>query len=89
MSEELAFYGDVDFIPTEQYTSDDAQRAYDEAAWVVTLATRVIGPYPRQQLGSPESLPVALNSAAPGQVENPSARTPSRKRSTLRSLTSS
>ena len=44
---ELAFCGDVDFIPTEQYTADDAQRAYDEAACVVTLATRVIGPDPR------------------------------------------
>jgi HEPN domain-containing protein len=43
---ELAFYGDVDFIPTEQYTADDARRAYDEAAWVVALALRVIGPDP-------------------------------------------
>jgi HEPN domain-containing protein len=39
---ELAFYGDVDFIPTEQYTSADASLAYDDAAWVVGLATRVI-----------------------------------------------
>jgi HEPN domain-containing protein len=39
---ELAFYGDVDFIPTEQYTSTDASLAYDDAAWVVGLATRVI-----------------------------------------------
>jgi HEPN domain-containing protein len=43
---ELAFYGDVDFIPTEQYTPDDAQRAYDEAAWVVALAMRAIGRSP-------------------------------------------
>jgi HEPN domain-containing protein len=41
---ELSFYGDIDFIPTEQYTMSDAQRAYDEAAWVVTLAARVIEP---------------------------------------------
>lgn len=39
---ELAFYGDVDFIPTEQYTAADAERACEEAAWVVALATRVI-----------------------------------------------
>jgi HEPN domain-containing protein len=39
---ELAFYGDVDFIPTEQYSAADAKRAYDEAAWIVGLAGRVI-----------------------------------------------
>ena len=39
---ELAFDGDLDFIPTEQYTTADAQRAYDEAAWVVTLAAGAI-----------------------------------------------
>lgn len=39
---ELAFYGDVDFIPTEEYTSADARQAYDDAAWVVELAARVI-----------------------------------------------
>jgi HEPN domain-containing protein len=39
---ELAFYGDVDFIPTEQYSESDSERAYDEAAWVVTLAGRAI-----------------------------------------------
>jgi HEPN domain-containing protein len=39
---ELAFYGDIDFIPTEQYTAADGQRAYAEAAWVVALAGRVI-----------------------------------------------
>jgi hypothetical protein len=43
---ELAFHGGVDFIPTEQYTADDARRAYDEAAWVVALALRVIGADP-------------------------------------------
>ncbi len=41
---ELAFYGDLDFIPTEQYTAEDAGRAYDAAAWVVALARRVIEP---------------------------------------------
>ncbi len=43
---ELAFYGDVDFIPTEEYSAADASRAYDEAAWVVTLADEVIRPLP-------------------------------------------
>ena len=31
---ELAFYGDIDFIPTEEYSADDGRRAYEEAAWV-------------------------------------------------------
>lgn len=39
---ELAFYGDVDFIPTEAYSVEDSERAYEEAAWVVTLASEVI-----------------------------------------------
>jgi HEPN domain-containing protein len=39
---ELAFYGDIDFIPTEEYSAADGERAYAEAAWVVTLATEVI-----------------------------------------------
>jgi uncharacterized protein len=39
---ELAFYGDVDFIPTEEYTNADAQQAHDDAALVVRLAARVI-----------------------------------------------
>jgi hypothetical protein len=40
---ELASDGDVDFIPTEEYTTEDAVRADTDAAWVVTLAQRVIG----------------------------------------------
>jgi HEPN domain-containing protein len=39
---ELAFYGDIDFIPTEQYTSEEADRAYEDAEWVVQLAADVI-----------------------------------------------
>ena len=42
-----AFYGDIDFIPTEEYGPADAARAYDDAAWVVALASRMI-----EQLGS-------------------------------------
>lgn len=43
---ELAFYGDIDFVPTEQYTAADAARAYDDAAWIVALAEEVIGRLP-------------------------------------------
>ena len=39
---ELAFDGDIDFIPTEEYSAADGQRAYEEAAAIVTLATEVI-----------------------------------------------
>ena len=35
---ELAFYGDIDFVPTEQYSAADAARAYDEAGWILALA---------------------------------------------------
>lgn len=44
---ELAFYGDIDFIPSEQYSAADAARAYEEAAWIVSLAEAVIGRLPR------------------------------------------
>jgi HEPN domain-containing protein/predicted nucleotidyltransferase len=43
---ELAMYGDIDFIPTERYSEEQAARAYDDAAWVLQLAERVIGPPP-------------------------------------------
>jgi hypothetical protein len=39
---ELAFYGDIDFIPTQEYSAADGERAYGEAAWVAALAERVI-----------------------------------------------
>lgn len=39
---ELAFYGAIDFIPTDQYTREQARRAMDDAAWVVSVAERVI-----------------------------------------------
>jgi HEPN domain-containing protein len=39
---ELAFYGDIDFIPTEEYSAADSERAYEEAAWVVVLAAEVV-----------------------------------------------
>lgn len=41
---ELAFYGDVDFVPTEEYTPEDGARAEADARWVVELAQVVIRP---------------------------------------------
>ena len=43
---EFAFYGDIDLIPTDHYGEADATRARDEAAFVVTVAARVIAPGP-------------------------------------------
>lgn len=43
---EFSFYGDIDFIPTEQYTENDAARAIDEAHTVVQAAIAVIDPAP-------------------------------------------
>jgi HEPN domain-containing protein len=43
---ELAFYGDIDFIPTEEYSLDQAQRAREGAAKVLDVARRVIVPEP-------------------------------------------
>ena len=39
---ELAFYGDIDFIPTEEYSIMEAQRAYEGAKIVLDVATRAI-----------------------------------------------
>ncbi|HAM55319.1 MAG TPA: DNA-binding protein [Elusimicrobia bacterium] len=39
---ELAFYGDIDFIPTQRYSASDGARAYEDAAWVVTLAGEAV-----------------------------------------------
>jgi HEPN domain-containing protein len=35
---ELAFYGDVDFIPTEEYDEEDAKRAIADARFAVEVA---------------------------------------------------
>lgn len=40
---EFAFYGDVDYIPTEEYTADDAKEAITWARFVVDIANKVIG----------------------------------------------
>lgn len=39
---ELSFYGDIDFIPTEEYTSDNAKEAIDGANFVVTIVKRFV-----------------------------------------------
>jgi HEPN domain-containing protein len=39
---ELAFYGDLDFIPTEEYTLEDARRAQQDAQRALQAAMRVI-----------------------------------------------
>jgi hypothetical protein len=39
---EFSFYGDIDFIPSEQYTKSDAQRAIDDAMFVVQMAQLTI-----------------------------------------------
>ncbi len=41
---ELAFYGDLDFIPTEEYSLEDACLAQGEARRVLEVAGRVIKP---------------------------------------------
>ena len=39
---ELSFYGDVDFIPTEEYTADEGRRAIAEARFAVETARWLI-----------------------------------------------
>ncbi len=39
---ELSFYGDIDFIPTEEYGSDDAKRAMEDAEFCVGIALKLI-----------------------------------------------
>lgn len=41
---EFSFYGDVDFIPTEEYTEDDARKAMEGASFIVQMAMKVIAP---------------------------------------------
>jgi HEPN domain-containing protein len=39
---ELAFYGDIDFIPTEEYTKEDAKDAIRDTQLVVSAARKLI-----------------------------------------------
>ena len=40
---ESSLYGDIDFIPTEEYGPDAGQRAFDDATFVLQVATRIVG----------------------------------------------
>ncbi len=39
---ELAFYGDIDFIPTEEYTNQDARKAIKDARFVVATTKTLV-----------------------------------------------
>jgi HEPN domain-containing protein len=39
---EFSFYGDIDFIPTEEYSREDAMRAIADAEFVVSVAQSLI-----------------------------------------------
>lgn len=39
---EFAFYGDVDFIPTDEYSREDAEKARESAKFVVTIAQKAV-----------------------------------------------
>jgi len=39
---EFSFYGDIDFIPTEEYHREDAVRAMEDARLVVSLTSEAI-----------------------------------------------
>lgn len=39
---EFSFYGDIDFIPTEQYTRQDADRAISDALYALNAAREFI-----------------------------------------------
>jgi len=39
---EFAFYGDIDFIPTEEYTRQDALQAINDARFVLEKAHLLI-----------------------------------------------
>jgi len=39
---ELAFYGDIDFIPTEEYTLKDAKEAIKGSNFVMKIAKRMM-----------------------------------------------
>jgi len=43
---EFAFYGDIDFVPTDQYDASTSLRAMDDARFAVSIAERVIAPAP-------------------------------------------
>ncbi|MBW1982801.1 MAG: HEPN domain-containing protein [Deltaproteobacteria bacterium] len=48
---EFAFYGDIDFIPTEEYTREDALQAMDDARFVLEKAALLIKGWKAGKLG--------------------------------------
>lgn len=50
---EFAFYGDEDFVPTDEYSAEDARRAIDDAAFVVAAASAVLRAGPPRVQGKP------------------------------------
>lgn len=40
---EASLYGDIDFIPTEQYGQDAGDRALADATFVLSVVTRIVG----------------------------------------------
>jgi HEPN domain-containing protein len=38
---ELAFYGDIDFIPTEEYRRSDAARVMKDTLWLLNVVRRL------------------------------------------------
>ena len=57
---EIAFYGDIDMIPTDQYGVQEAQRAMVDAAFVVSQAAAMFEDVP-----APDAAPDAAPGAAP------------------------
>ncbi|MCX6089059.1 MAG: HEPN domain-containing protein, partial [Candidatus Atribacteria bacterium] len=39
---EFSFCGDVDFIPTEKYSREDAQQAFQDAQFVISVASSIV-----------------------------------------------
>lgn len=39
---EFSFYGDIDFIPTEEYTEEDARKAINDATFVLSMTRKTI-----------------------------------------------
>ncbi|MDI6895096.1 MAG: HEPN domain-containing protein [Bacillota bacterium] len=64
---ELAFYGDVDFVPTAEYTRDDAERAIRESRAVVLAAGEVI-PLPAPPRPAHEDSDPAEEAAREGEA---------------------
>jgi HEPN domain-containing protein len=71
---ELSFYGDVDFIPTAEYTRDDADRAIADAQFVVVMAALTIPVNPPHEstsaTQSPPSSPPAAPPKTPGTLRS-------------------